>query len=575
MANPAITRFVGGCPNPAALKLLVGQLIEVPLLVALVEQRTTFPARPSEPASHASELAFLWQQLGEINGSIKDLWDMKMNIHDKERDVRMPLYELDDRQDPEPLLRIFEIFIAPYYKVLYTIRKDLESRRDSIRADINTATRPLIRPLKVLDLPNELLRCIFDYVRGWTSDSETFFSDMMPGDIRQIKHLRLTCHRFRDTSSHLLLRHVTVDLTPASIARLEDISRHPTISKGVIAVGIVLEFYSATLAEDIQSFARYHEIQLADHVDIWDWWTRRPALEFISRKDHQRAARKGRAIMESWNDVASNGVDEDDDRVGTMVLRRAHERYRNLWADQVALLEGNFPRAITSAMARFPIATWISIYDSEGFTEHSKRSFLTPMFAAIDNPGLLEQNLVQPVETWDSAQRHGLDDVPANILTELFIATQESGIPLSGLSIWTPPPIPMTRLLPTNEGDHGKLRAAVKHLKSVHFQPRHLRRSELWAEREGEEWAPFLAYLGILLDSAQLREIHLQLQFMWTSSLPPVVSIGPVLFSRVWPNLESLSFYGPFHLEELMQLITQARKKIRLELSGYLSKLKY
>lgn len=578
MEDSVLTHIAGQSRHIPTLNLLVLQLIEFNSLTRRLQQRTAIPVHPSDvpqsPSghtsiadSHAPELSSLWQQLGEINGLIRDIRAMQGHTLLKECDFRHYLSQLNNEEG----MRLFDTLhnsIETRNEDLDTARKELEGRRDSIRAHINTATRPLIRPLKILDLPDELLRCIFDYVRGWTSDSETFFSDIQPGDIRQIKQLRLTCRQFRDTSSHLLLRYVKVDLTPASLARLEEISRHPTISKGVIAVCVVLEFYSTTLAEDIQRFARYHEIQLTRDVDIWNHFVDGPAAGQISREH----IRKARAIIESWSDVAWNGVDEDDDREGTMILRRAHEQYRSFCADQVTLRGGSFSRAVASAMERLPVATWINIDDSDRFTRDPTR-YSNKGIAAIDNLGILEQNLAQPIDRWEIAQIRGLDDdLPTDILSELFIATQESGIRLRGLDIWTPPPMPLTRFLPANESDHGKLRAAVKHLKKIHFQPWQLEDREFWAERELHEWAPFVTYLSILLDSAQLREISLELHFMWTSDLPPIVSMGPILLSRVWPNLESLSFDGPFHMEEMMQVITRAPQKITLELSGYLSK---
>lgn len=69
--------------------------------------------------------------------------------------------------------------------------------------------------LGILDLADELLMNIFDHA----------------ADSSDIRNILLTCRRFCSTSSHLLLDCLNVRLTPASLARAQEISCHPTIPR--------------------------------------------------------------------------------------------------------------------------------------------------------------------------------------------------------------------------------------------------------------------------------------------------------------------------------------------------------
>ncbi|KAK0639498.1 hypothetical protein B0T16DRAFT_518376 [Cercophora newfieldiana] len=59
-------------------------------------------------------------------------------------------------------------------------------------------------------------------------------------DIEDIKNCRLVCQKFRDLGAEMLVRIVTVDIRGRSLNRLAEISRHPTIRRGVRAVRVAL-----------------------------------------------------------------------------------------------------------------------------------------------------------------------------------------------------------------------------------------------------------------------------------------------------------------------------------------------
>lgn len=114
----------------------------------------------------------------------------------------------------------------------HAIVKVLEGLRDSTRILLNNRGRPKLKALQILDLPNELLKHIFEHVRRDVGISELDFFDFPQHSSNAIQKTRLTCRRFYETSSHLLLSYVTVNITHSSLARLDKVSRHPYISKG-------------------------------------------------------------------------------------------------------------------------------------------------------------------------------------------------------------------------------------------------------------------------------------------------------------------------------------------------------
>lgn len=108
--------------------------------------------------------------------------------------------------------------------------------RDHLRKTINAEVRSKLRPLRIMDLPDELLMRIFTYARiTFYKDEFCSFERHLNFDtVADIKNLGLTCRRFCNASSHLLLQSLRVDMTkPSSLERLEEVSRHPTIRKGL------------------------------------------------------------------------------------------------------------------------------------------------------------------------------------------------------------------------------------------------------------------------------------------------------------------------------------------------------
>ncbi|KAI0200375.1 hypothetical protein F4808DRAFT_460968 [Astrocystis sublimbata] len=133
------------------------------------------------------------------------------------------------------------------------IVKMLRRSRALAPTSLEERSKSKSRHLRILDFPNELLMVIFDFVKGhaWIP-SDLLLHEHIFCDVQSIKSLRLTCHRFHDLSSRLLLSHVRIDLTCESLAHFDEVSRHPFISKGIKAVTLSLApFYDSFRAHSL------------------------------------------------------------------------------------------------------------------------------------------------------------------------------------------------------------------------------------------------------------------------------------------------------------------------------------
>lgn len=275
-------------------------------------------------------------------------------------------------------------------ETLLNSQKLNKSYRETLRKNINVCSRPRLRPLTILDMPDEILVKVCGYldVEGLMDIvryGATFIRS--PSDI---KNLRLTCRRFCNTSSHLLLPFVRVELNQASVEHLNTLSRHPTISKGVRAVRLVLDYYDYELANDFALFAEYFAAKMADHAQF---------LEFMDReefKDHEifkdrdgnskKIIQKTRQLENFCSSFASGAVDEADYGANPShrnLLQRAHEAYRSCVTDQKQVCEnGAFFRTVAAAINRMPRARRLELREQDG--ESARRKSWAPFRAGDD-----------------------------------------------------------------------------------------------------------------------------------------------------------------------------------------------
>ncbi|KAM7219760.1 hypothetical protein V8F06_004794 [Rhypophila decipiens] len=182
--------------------------------------------------------------------------------------------------------------------------------------------------MAILSLPNELLLAILRHVEVCS--------------VQDIKNCRLTCRRLRDVGSELLVRVIDVECSAASLSRLEAITSHPTIARGVHTVQIWLQQY-------IKPRYYQHLVAGPGYIDTASFikWSRERIMGALRKHQNHSAARLVERIMNLW-DVLFSAVRDDKEedeepekRLHLKLIKQAQQQYMRLLANQAALLEGS------------------------------------------------------------------------------------------------------------------------------------------------------------------------------------------------------------------------------------------
>ncbi|RYP11877.1 hypothetical protein DL767_011280 [Monosporascus sp. MG133] len=307
-----------------------------------------------------------------------------------------------------------------------------EGIHNALRCCINELSRPYLRSLNILDLPDEILLNIFELAEDLDFDSPFLY--YVDAGRKDIKNIRLVCRRFCNVSSQLLVRLVCVHFNEPSLARLEEISRHPTIAKGVRAVRVVLHFHNFSFT-DLDSFISYHADEAEDQVDMFD----RAKLWELSNIPEQTASEmiaNGRAVVSTLRRFASADPDDDggyfeDDEDYRARLDGIHREYLILLEKQESLLKsGKFSRAFGSAIARMPGARKLDFVDAD-FGSLKEQRLMIP---GGDVWGALYRLMLQPI-TGYHAKKHGLELPNYQCIFNVTNAVQRAGALLNSIDV--------------------------------------------------------------------------------------------------------------------------------------------
>lgn len=337
-----------------------------------------------------------------------------------------------------------------------------EELQTAARRGFNLRARPRLRNLSILDLPDELLLKIFDCFSGLMGSDEVLYCSNMEVDVETIKNARLTCRRLCDTSSHLLVPCLYVDLSPSSLKRLEEVTNHPKISRGPRVFRINVEFHSATMANDLHRFASmcYRNMLLKTQrlerslEDEEGMFANRYGSESVVRADIE----KSRHILSCWEPLPTGKqVNEDAELNEAMLaLRRGHERYRELFEQQQSVLkDGLFARVVAAAAAKSRSKVWLFMSDSEESRAGCKslwHTFNADPELLADPDRLVQSGLLQTLGTheWSYATGKEAGEAPHTLLFSLPLEMRAVGVPLVGLRAnvtpWETPDNPKQRL---------------------------------------------------------------------------------------------------------------------------------
>lgn len=244
---------------------------------------------------------------------------------------------------------------------LRDLKRPFEERREALRGRINTLSRPLLRGLCILDMPNEILVEVFEYLVPPVDARSSKFD--RPQD-NSVKDCRLVCRRFCDLSSQFLIRTIHLTIDGSSLARLDGISRSLAVSKGVEEIKVVLDFHNEA-HRDSRAFIAHLAGVLRCTILVFE-----DRLEELHTKspagvaDVERGLRKAREMEEVINQVLSaDGSEECADR-GAFLLQKHSELLVLMEAQQSLITGGGFFQQVLCSVARMPRIKTLSFANS-------------------------------------------------------------------------------------------------------------------------------------------------------------------------------------------------------------------
>lgn len=419
----------------------------------------------------------------------------------------------------------------------------------------------------ILTLPDELLLQIFSAVKSWKPINNALHVDFASSS-RDIASARLVCQRFAATSSHLLVHYVCLDgINTRSLRKLEAISSHPLIGRGVRMVRLEALYYTSALADSAENFTWYainkayqralkyrqdFDAQVAQAGDVEE--TNECERLLCRKAEVGPTLESVKVVLKAWSCIdardteqplkpldAGSEISGDDDiqpdneKTQLVVqyvraLGRTHEEYQLQFREQENLRKNNaFIKRFAAAMARMPRARSLEIQDFQ----HNQE------VCSVDGDELADlldvESLARPI-CWADGLARQLGSPPVEILFALPTEIQKAGGRLDRVSIQTS--VPAEQYYPllgeVESDEYVKLGAAVNLMRVKSFSFLHGGGPEPSARATPtpEDVGHFLSYLIAMSNSGELERLRVMADSGWADgSLDPshTVSLGSIL----------------------------------------------
>lgn len=430
---------------------------------------------------------------------------------------------------------------------LQAVSLKLADTHAALREIFGSLARPLLRPLNVQDLPDELLMGIFGYLRNRA----------------EIKNLRLSCQRLNQTSSHLLMDTIHVSPNPKSLKRLGEVSRHPNISRGIRRLVASVDVYSEDFARSVESFA-VRCVHEANNL-----------LENL-RGDNLRGKISRRrdmiVIQYKWAQFAERSTDAHNDglyEADVSELYNGWLRYHKLYHEQqMVLRRGRFPHDIASAIGRMPCLEDLVIRDWSRSSDGEQPwgpSTIQKLINLTQDPSRLIEEMMLHTFSWQRARIMGVENPPTQLLYQIPLAIHAAGHSVAHLKFDLSPPHSFQLQLGSSE--MARLVHFAQGLKSFTFSAT-AEPAGFWRpSRDAEEHEHLVWFLTPFLKSKNLDSVALDFAFEERDCLaenrthdPDRTSIRPILANLHQPRSIHLKNCS-ITLEELRTFARLPRKE--------------
>ncbi|TGJ81363.1 hypothetical protein E0Z10_g7402 [Xylaria hypoxylon] len=486
-----------------------------------------------------SDYEILFSELRAVDRADASWWRLHTRIHAlAEEHGEILRHEIYYPNDLPPAL------VDQISRCLTSLMQSMHNFRSCVRNRINILARPSLRPLNVLDLPDELLMLVFDWTKGYYPQNEVdscqccrLWGDCGQQPTPDIQNARLTCRRFCNASSHLLIDYVLLEPQSDSLARLQGISRNPLIRKGVRAVEVSLRCYHSSLASNLGSFTTswhnqfFSETMNTEHVR--------------QQLDHRPGAREDRSgallaraneIRKAWWAFGFNSNVTPGYEAYVEALQVCYDIYRKRYEDQRRLLtSGLFAQGAATALAQMPTAQTLTFGDRSCFNFLRRGS--KPWYEVMDNPTKLAMNYLNPFGTWEAEVMGFSSELPMNLVVEILGALPKLGAAVKNLNIDISGAANMSQFVPELQVGRN-LTILAQQLSSISV------RIQRFVDRNRTSAPVQMAidiypFLSAILDTDSLEDIFLYFDQVGTDG-PRSPSFGPLFTRRRRPNLKTL-----------------------------------
>ncbi|KAF3767260.1 hypothetical protein M406DRAFT_69421 [Cryphonectria parasitica EP155] len=408
----------------------------------------------------------------------------------------------------------------------------------------------------ILSLPDEILIEIFTLVKTYKPANRATHIGFA-SSAADIVSTRLVCRRFAAASAHLLVHYIRLEgIDAQSLEKLETISRHPLISKGVRIVRLEAVCYVHQLASNLNEFAGWAVRRVLERAQKYQRACER-TLEraesggygydqdvVLQRAKVAAVLERVKAVLKTWNLVSTGNardllwnlerfsdtsVSEEDRHRHIELLRAAHRRYQLRYSEQESLREGSnaFVERFTAAIARMPRMKALELQDFHhqedikypDFEDVDQNVFVSPTTRDEEYDGLLDLDVVVKPLSWNQVLCQQLGMPPAQVLFNLPLAIHESGCKLDRICVRTTTPAEQYyRLLwETVEQNPVRLASAVSSMGIKDFAFIHGcgHGSRERKTPNTEDTAAFQRYIAAMTHSNSLERFRLAVDSGW------------------------------------------------------------
>ena len=343
------------------------------------------------------------------------------------------------------------------------IVRAFDTRRQLLRSRALDLSRDRLRPLKIADLPPELLHMAFRYLQA---PKEIPICHTIAGQYahdgssrQDVRNARLVCRLFRDLATPLLFSVLCLQLSQSSLDVLDRISRIPAMATGVRVVRLSLAYRPREYADNISHYMHARFSGLGRHRVHVETQLKSPptsstrdgeASEAPNPAELQQALKNHTILQEQW----ASYVSTVELRLRTVGLRRSarnlkppseyqqilqngHDEFRRLREEQLRLLrDGSFANDLASAISRMPNAR------SFNFLYEETDETVNPAYSAslLNNAEILSRFMARPLsqeelEFGSDGVRGSPELESASLLWKVPIALHKEGAGLTEIVV--------------------------------------------------------------------------------------------------------------------------------------------